>query len=656
METKKVQWQILEITKWEEGTLKSERFVAGDCEWIIVAKLKNVCGEDYLSLFLRCCTDKGARDYGCRDIFADYNCRDIFADYSFIVVNRLWGAKSSLIEGGKRHFRVGGKGWGFKSLIRLGDLLKPLKGFLANDDILIRAHVSTVKQESTWLSDLDDRTREEYTPRTHHQAGAAAADSDTTEETDIGSEAPLIRAHVSKEESTWLSDFEDRTQEEDTPGTHHQAGAAAAAAAADSDTTEETDINSEASADHQEEEEEASDSDTSEETDMNSDAPADHQEEEEEASDSDTSEETHMNSDAPADHQEEEEEASDSVTDEETDMNSDAPADHHQQPNGVIAGSIAEPMNERLSSGRRIDCVAHQDPERLQATTLSGQEEQPTDQPDGANNPPTKESLQEQRNEAVEQPAATVLDSATEGPPLSSQLAGHVNITEINDQSSQPRSITSLLSASRNLRAELSAATSNMKCAADDSSASLVQQQREKMIAYLNMPLVEIHKTDSFEDVEETALLFADPSDETTVKGLILELKRGVSGSMHVIETSHATEASVAQRNEDVEARLVHRQKQLSCLEGEFFRLGEEGKKLDAEIQQLIARKIRVEDQTKTTVGALRKTRERACKELEEAKEQSNKRKRASENRLVAEENLAQFNTSWKLLKSTLGL
>ncbi|CAL1412823.1 unnamed protein product [Linum trigynum] len=302
--TKKVQWQILEITKWEEGTLKSERFVAGDCEWIIVAKLKNVCGEDYLSLFLRCCTDKGARDYGCRDIFADY---------SFIVVNRLWGAES-LIEGGKRHFRVGGKGWGFKSLIRLGDLLKPLKGFLVNDDILIRAHVSTVKQESTWLSDLDDRTQEEYTPGTHHQAGAAAiaaaADSDTTEETDIGSEAPLIRAHVSKghallqEESTWLSDFEDRTQEEDTPRTRHQAGAAAAA---DFDTTEETDINSEASADHQEEEEEASDSDTSEETEMNFDAPADHQEEEEEASDSDTSEETDMNSDAPADHQEEEE-------------------------------------------------------------------------------------------------------------------------------------------------------------------------------------------------------------------------------------------------------------------------------------------------------------------------------------------------------------
>ncbi|CAI0625901.1 unnamed protein product [Linum tenue] len=558
METKKVQWQILEITKWEEGTLKSERFVAGDCEWIIVAKLKNVCGEDYLSLFLRCCSDKGARDYGCRDIFADY---------SFIVVNRLWGAKSSLIEGGKRHFRVGGKGWGFKSLIRLGDILKPLKGFLANDDILIRAHVSTVKQESTWLSDLDDRTREEYTPRTHHQAGAAAiaaaADSDTTEETDIGSEAPLIRAHVSKEESTWLSDFEDRTQEEDTPRTHHQAGAAAiAAAAADSDTTEETDINSEASADHQEEEEEASDSDTSEETNMNSDAPADHQEEEEEASDSDTSEETDMNSDAPADHQEEEEEASDSDTAEETDMNSDAPADHHQQPNGVIAGSIAEPMNERLSSGRRIDCGAHQDPERLQATTLSGQEEQPTDQPDGANNLPMEDCLPEQRSEAVEQPAAMVLDSATEGP----------------------------------------AAT----------------------------PL---------------------PS-----QGLILELKRGVSGSMHVIETSHATEASVAQRNEDMEARLVHRQKQLSCLEGEFFRLGEEGKKLDAEIQQLIARKIRVEDQTKTTVGALRKTRERACKELEEAKEQSNKRKRASENRLVAEENLVQFNTSWKLLKSTLGL
>ncbi|CAL1412825.1 unnamed protein product [Linum trigynum] len=317
-------------------------------------------------------------------------------------------------------------------------------------------------------------------------------------------------------------------------------------------------------------------------------------------------------------------------------------------------------MNERLSSGRRIDCVAHQDPERLQATTLSGQEEQPTDQPDGANNPPTKECLPEQRSEAVEQPAAMVLDSATERPaatPLSSQLAGDVNITETNDQSSQPHSLTSLLLASRNLRAELSAATSNMKCAAvNDSSASLVQRQREKMIAYLNLPLVEIHKTDSFEDVEETALLFADPSDETTVKGLILELKRGVSGSMHAIETSHATEASVAQRNEDMEARLVHRQKQLSCLEGEFFRLGEEGKKLDAEIQQLIARKIRVEDQTKTTVGALRKTRERACKELEEAKEQSNKRKRACENRLVAEENLAQFNTSWKLLKSTLGV
>ncbi|CAL1372323.1 unnamed protein product [Linum trigynum] len=282
--------------------------------------------------------------------------------------------------------------------------------------------------------------------------------------------------------------------------------------------------------------------------------------------------------------------------------------------------------------------------------------EQFTDQPDSA----SRETMNpEQRSAADDHPSDMVLNSAAKGPatPLSIQVASPANLAETTESSHSSRSVRL---TSRSLGAEISRLNSNMKSSGTDSTSILLQQQREAMIGFLTMSLEAIYHADSFGDVEEVALQLADhPTaavDKTHLKGLLTELKKGVSGSMSVIETSHAVEASLMQMSEGMEARLVHRQKQLSCLEGEVMRLGQEEKKLEAEMWEIIARKARVSDQKKLTSDELESTSQEASRELEEVKEQSNKRKRASENRLIAQENLAQLNASWKVLKDTLGL
>ncbi|CAI0394628.1 unnamed protein product [Linum tenue] len=79
--------------------------------------------------------------------------------------------------------------------------------------------------------------------------------------------------------------------------------------------------------------------------------------------------------------------------------------------------------------------------------------------------------------------------------------------------------------------------------------------------------------------------------DKAALEELLSELKQGVPRTMSMVESSRVTEASMAWMVEDLKARLFRRQRQLGGLEDEVFRLGEEERRLDGEIQQLVARK-----------------------------------------------------------------
>ncbi|CAL1370897.1 unnamed protein product [Linum trigynum] len=208
---------------------------------------------------------------------------------------------------------------------------------------------------------------------------------------------------------------------------------------------------------------------------------------------------------------------------------------------------------------------------------------------------------------------------------------------------------------SRNLMAELASVASRMKSTAADeianssscSGSSLLRKQKEELFRFLNKSLEDIHKSNSSNNVEEIALRIADettdPIEQMILEDLVSEFKK----SFFYIQNVHDAETFMVHAKH-VEARLIHRGKQLSCLEAEVSRLGEEEMELDAKIQQLLACKAKIRDDKSSTIAEMEKLNLTASRELKELKQQS---KRASENRSA----LAQFNAWWKILKENLG-
>ncbi|CAN1277931.1 Ubiquitin C-terminal hydrolase 12 [Linum perenne] len=225
---------------------------------------------------------------------------------------------------------------------------------------------------------------------------------------------------------------------------------------------------------------------------------------------------------------------------------------------------------------------------------------------------------------------------------------------------------------SRNLIAELSTMTRSSlnsssssvdtTCSSPDHNSGLMENHREKLVGFFDTSLEALCQTKSLNEVKNTAVevleLVTDPLEKKTMRGLISRLdkfKEVIPSSLSTIESSHAIESSAAQMSEDLEARLVHRKGQLTSLEAEVSRLGEEGSKLDAEIQQLTARKARILEHMSFTEAELKKANQVASKELDELKDQHTKQKQAGRKRKRAEEELAQSNASWKLFKEQLG-
>ncbi|CAN1835988.1 hypothetical protein LINPERHAP1_LOCUS34610 [Linum perenne] len=169
------------------------------------------------------------------------------------------------------------------------------------------------------------------------------------------------------------------------------------------------------------------------------------------------------------------------------------------------------------------------------------------------------------------------------------------------------------------------------------------------------MSLEALCQTKSLDEVENIALkihdLATDHLEKTVLKDLLSRLakfKETVPSSLLTIETSNVIDLSATQMTKDLEERLAHKKEQLTSLETEVSRLGEE-------VQQLTARKAKIVDHTKSTEIELEKAIEEAAKLLDELKEQHEERKQVGEKRMRAKDNLAQSNASWKLFKENLG-
>ncbi|CAL1370860.1 unnamed protein product [Linum trigynum] len=267
--------------------------------------------------------------------------------------------------------------------------------------------------------------------------------------------------------------------------------------------------------------------------------------------------------------------------------------------------------------------------------------------------------------EADDQPVGEdIKESLTETSLMASQATLVDKPSELNGAGGSTFPPSSAQLYSRDIIAELSTvigSAANSSTNADHDSGLLLEQ-RMKLVGFLAMSLEAISQAGSLKDVEDTALQLADratePLEKTVLEYVVSNLakfREVIPSSLSTIETSRVVESSAAQATKDLEVRLVHRKGQLSSLEAEFSRLGEEGTKLEAEIQQLLARKAKIIDHRNSTAADLEKATQEASQELEELKKQRGESKQAIEDRMRAEERLAQSNASWKLLKEHLG-
>ncbi|CAN1277958.1 ATP-dependent DNA helicase Q-like 4B [Linum perenne] len=256
-------------------------------------------------------------------------------------------------------------------------------------------------------------------------------------------------------------------------------------------------------------------------------------------------------------------------------------------------------------------------------------------------------------------------DSAS--PPLSNKVA----------RSSTVRSPCSsnVRSASKNLIAELSTMANTWKHTpvydanmstndANHGSALLLQEQRRKLVEFLEMSLEEICVASLFDKVSEVVLkisdLATDPFEKRVLKDLLsrlVEFRSITPKSMSIVESPPMVEtSSPAETRKQLEGSLVQRQNQLTFLDAKALRIEEEKMKVEAEIQQLVARKDKLVREENSVLAELEVANREASSELERLKRKQREHEQARENQLRAKERLAKNNVSWKLFKDNLGL
>ncbi|CAN0857691.1 Binding partner of ACD11 1 [Linum grandiflorum] len=196
-----------------------------------------------------------------------------------------------------------------------------------------------------------------------------------------------------------------------------------------------------------------------------------------------------------------------------------------------------------------------------------------------------------------------------------------------------------------------------------DGSSDIPQQEKEKLMEFLDMSLEAICQANRFDNVQQLVVKMAEhatnPFQKSVLKGLlsrVVEFTNTIPRSLSVIESSHEVETCSAQATKELERSLVQRQKQLAFLESEVSRIEEEVMRVEAEMQLLGALKQKLLQEKSLTVTEMEMANKEASRELGELKSKHREHKQAKENRLRAKERLAQSNASWKLFKDNLGM
>ncbi|CAN1279762.1 hypothetical protein LINPERPRIM_LOCUS17152 [Linum perenne] len=170
------------------------------------------------------------------------------------------------------------------------------------------------------------------------------------------------------------------------------------------------------------------------------------------------------------------------------------------------------------------------------------------------------------------------------------------------------------------------------------------------------MSLEAICRANLFDSVHEVVLriseLTNDPFEKRVLKDLLsqlVEFKSSIPESVSIIESFPMVESSNVQIKKQIEGILTERQNQLMFLDSDVSRIEEDELKVDAEIQQLLARK-------KLALADMEAATREASRELGELKRKHTKYEQARSDLLRAKERLAHYNASWKLFKENSAL
>ncbi|CAN1841312.1 hypothetical protein LINPERHAP1_LOCUS36433 [Linum perenne] len=170
------------------------------------------------------------------------------------------------------------------------------------------------------------------------------------------------------------------------------------------------------------------------------------------------------------------------------------------------------------------------------------------------------------------------------------------------------------------------------------------------------MSLEAICRANLFDSVHEVVLRISEltnyPFEKRVLKDLLsqlVEFKSSIPESVSIIESFPMVESSNVQIKKQIEGILTERQNQLMFLDSDVSRIEEDELKVDAEIQQLLARK-------NLALADMEAATREASRELGELKRKHTEHEQARSDVLRAKERLAQNNASWKHFKENSAL
>ncbi|KAG8655713.1 hypothetical protein MANES_04G063756v8 [Manihot esculenta] len=235
------------------------------------------------------------------------------------------------------------------------------------------------------------------------------------------------------------------------------------------------------------------------------------------------------------------------------------------------------------------------------------------------------------------------------------------------DPPSEPvKSSQDVHATSKGLLTELASRTRTMSSEtsmSNQASKPDVQQQKEALKGFLNMPLEAIQLANAYGNIEGIILTLIqhskDLNEKTILQGLLsclAEFKESAPMVITTAETAQARRTSLSGKTDELDAKLAQTHEELSSKDAEFLRLSTEEEKLEAQIQLLIKQKEDVVAHKKSVLVELEKSNKEVSKDLEEWKKLESEIKQANVNWVGAQEKLALANVRWKLYKEDLGL